>query len=65
MKTKKFNKKLALNKKTVVNLDGSMMNGVKGGTDTYYTCPTGFTVCRTACVTECPRCPTLLTCPVL
>lgn len=65
MKTKKITKKLTLNKKTVVNLDGTNMSGVKGGlVETYYTCPTGFTYCRTKCVTECPLCPSMNTaCP--
>ncbi len=65
MKTKKFNKKLTLNKKTVVNLDSSNMNGVQGGiVETYYTCPTNLTHCRTRCATYCPLCPSLDTaCP--
>jgi hypothetical protein len=31
MKTKKFNKKLVLNKSTVADLDGRRMNEIKGG----------------------------------
>ncbi len=31
MKNKKFNKKLALNKNTLVNLNGDAMTGIKGG----------------------------------
>jgi hypothetical protein len=34
MKIKKFEKTLALNKQTVSNLEESMMNDVKGGSDT-------------------------------
>lgn len=63
MKTKKIIKKLTLNKKTVVNLDGSNMSGVKGGA-TWFNCPTGRTYCRTECVTACPLCPSMNTgCP--
>jgi natural product precursor len=32
MKTKKFNRKLNLNKNTVSNLDNSTMKNIKGGT---------------------------------
>jgi hypothetical protein len=31
MKTKKLNKRLSLNKKTVANLNGTEMNGIQGG----------------------------------
>jgi len=37
MKTKKFNKKLTLNKKTLVNLSINDMDGAKGGAE--YTSP--------------------------
>jgi hypothetical protein len=54
MKTKKFNKKLALSKKTISNLNSDLMNVVVGGTefptfDYGYTCPGGDT-----CEPECP-----------
>ena len=34
MKTKKFSKRLALNKKTIANLANAEMNAVKGGYET-------------------------------
>ena len=40
MRTKKFAKKLALNKSTVANLNHGQMSGLKGGGwDTKITCP--------------------------
>jgi natural product precursor len=45
MKSKKLNKKLSLNKKTVANLSNNELNHVRGGDFTY------DTVCR-ACNTE-------------
>jgi len=40
MKTKKFDKKLALNKTTVANLNNAQMNDLKGGApNTRITCP--------------------------
>lgn len=45
MKTKQFNKRLSLNKKTVVNLSNNELNNVQGGVFTLET------VCR-ACNTE-------------
>ena len=52
MKTKKLKRKLSLNKKTVANLNGSMMANVRGAeyTPSCYLPPT-----------ECPNC-TLVTC---
>lgn len=53
MKLKKFEKKLALNKKTIVNLDTNQMSKVNGGY--CYTFPksgcviTNFTNCVTVC----------------
>ncbi len=47
MKTRKFEKKLVLSKKTVANLDNAAMLAVHGGDET------GFTDCRTRCATEC------------
>ena len=41
MKTKKFNKKLSLNKTTVANLSNYELNHVRGGVFTFETvCPT-------------------------
>jgi hypothetical protein len=63
MKTRKFEKKLSLNKKTVSNLNGKAMGEVQGGA-TFINCPTGLTYCRTDCVTNCPLCPSMDTkCP--
>lgn len=39
MKTKKFSKKLVLNKKTIVNLDGRSMSGIIGGLTAVTNCP--------------------------
>lgn len=53
MKTKKFRKKLTINKKTIANLDNTGMYDIKGGI-------------TTACESHCNGCPThfpLLTCP--
>ena len=54
MKTKKFNKRLNLNKKTITDLNDSDMIKVKGGC--YYTmhisgCPTGYTYIK--CTDHC------------
>lgn len=46
MKTKKFNKTLALNKKTVAHLNNDNMNALNGGTGNwteYNTCQTCLT----------------------
>ncbi len=43
MKTKTFNKKLSLKKKTVANLDNKEMQGIYGGE----------TAERTVCITRC------------
>jgi hypothetical protein len=60
MKSKKFEKKLALNKKTIVNLNNGQLGHVKGGcVDTYPSCP--FTIsddCVTLRFTGCAVCPT-------
>ena len=59
MKTKKFNKKLRLNKKTVANLNGSMMGHVHGGVT-----PENQLTQSPSCFlphTECPDC-TMVTC---
>ncbi|MCK5058734.1 MAG: class I lanthipeptide [Candidatus Aminicenantes bacterium] len=46
MKQKRFDKKLSLNKKTLVNLSGSEMDNARGGVDfttpTYCDCGTRF-----------------------
>lgn len=52
MKTKKLNKKLMLNKKTLVNLNAQELFRVHGGGDTETrTCPT---MCNTYCPERCP-----------
>ena len=57
MKQKRFDKKLSLNKKTVVDLSGSEMDNVRGGIPyTYitYCCPT-FKSCNvplSVCICE-------------
>jgi hypothetical protein len=71
MKTKKFHKKLALNKKTIVHLSNGDLKGVDGGkldcatgevptciTYNTYTCHTceGYTNCRTCPITCNPTC---------
>jgi hypothetical protein len=64
MKTKTFKKKLTLNKKTVVNLNNSELNDVKGGCATeVQSCPLPNTsnymmICETCCGT-CSGCKTL------
>lgn len=52
MKTKKFRKKLALNKKTIADLGSKKMSGLKGGKilPSEKTCVT--------CVYTCVECPT-------
>ena len=54
MKTKKFNKKLVLNKQTVADLRSGAMEAVRGGVIT------GRTDCRTECVTDCIACPSMI-----
>ena len=56
MKFKKLSKKLALNKKTITNLNVDEMNGAYGGDRSYTeTAPlTNWnTLCRTICITNC------------
>lgn len=48
MKTKKINKKLSLNKKTVANLDSGAMNAIYAG----YHPPTYLITCPQGCNTE-------------
>jgi hypothetical protein len=45
-------KKLVLNKKTLVNLDGSAMKAVNGGTGDTFLCPSSPLACRS--VLGCP-----------
>jgi natural product precursor len=54
MKTKKFNKKLALNKNTIANLGNQEMISVKGGEFTDDTCGSCYPQ------TFCMGCPTLI-----
>ncbi len=42
MKTNNFNKKLSLNKSTIVNLNDREMSNVKGGWDTVIVCESYF-----------------------
>ena len=66
MKTKKFAKKLALNKKTVAHLDAGMLRTAKGGnltlaTDITCSCETceGMETCGgKSCLTFCITCVT-------
>jgi len=58
MKTKIFNKKLSLNKKTVADLNNKEMQGVHGGAETVER-----TICITKCATDCPVC-TITRCTV-
>jgi len=55
MKTKSFGKKLALNKKTVANLEHKEMQHIYGG-------ETEKTICFSACVTDCAICITRTHC---
>ncbi len=50
MKSKKFNKKLSLNKNTVSNLNGFSMSKVKGGD---VAPPTQVTHCEVSCFSKC------------
>jgi hypothetical protein len=67
MKTKKFKKKLQLNKKTVVDLNGPEMNGVHGGAEcdsiksSCILTHCGGTCAETACDTNCGTCPSACT----
>ena len=54
MKTKKFDKKLALNKNTIVNLGNQEMISAKGGIFTEGTCDSCYPE------TFCLGCPTLI-----
>ena len=60
MKTKKFNKRLSLNKKTVANLSNYELNYVLGGVLTnetiFHACDTEGIACRptTQCTGGCP-----------
>ena len=57
MKTKKFEKKLVLSKKTIVNLNGNAMTQVLGGANTSYPiivcCASEATFCDTCIKTGC------------
>jgi len=68
MKKKVFNKRLELNKKTVANLDGGQMGGVKGGgssplicIDTLNRC-TQYATCMYNCTTADPNQICYITC---
>jgi hypothetical protein len=55
MKTKVIDKKLSLNKKTVVNLEQKTMQGIYGGA-------TERTDCFSNCASDCFRCMTITRC---
>jgi hypothetical protein len=57
MKSKKFEKKLTLNKKTIVNLSEATMKNAQGGLITKES------ECCTINATYCDTCNTLCTCP--
>jgi hypothetical protein len=70
MNTKKFEKKLVLNKRTVIDLQDQQMGAVHGGIKTDYTCggytcgticdtylSCGYTCLVTSCKTQCNSCP--------
>ena len=68
MKPKKFEKKLALNKRTIATLDGSQMKVVKGGTFftvvntcQFFKCKVGIATLVT-CDYTCAACDTIRTC---
>jgi hypothetical protein len=52
---RKAQKKLALNRDTVLNLDGAVLQGANGGSLLTYNCPT--LLCSVSCIT-CANCPT-------
>ena len=56
MKTKDFNKKLNLNKSTIVDLSNDEMGALYGGSEYTYE----FTICRTKCVSDCVSCETVM-----
>jgi hypothetical protein len=58
MKTKHFDKKLVLNKKTIAHLGSDELNAVNGGLSANTTCPE---VCM---ILSKPTCPGLTTCPL-
>lgn len=60
MKTKRFDRKLNLNKKTVSNLAKGDMGGVKGGGATYNTCYYTCESCDTR-LNTCLPCPDIQT----
>ena len=55
MKIKAFNKKLALNKETVTNLNPREMIAVNGGIFTAKCNPTGIAACPSELSTCCPH----------
>ncbi len=60
MKTKKIDKKLSLNKKTISNLGNNEMNSVHGGgtLDTLCCFPSCVSVCKCPTGDTCIVCPT-------
>jgi hypothetical protein len=74
MKTKKFDKKLALNKQTIANLGTKEMHAIAGGAETQtaacntciYTCMTVCENCTEECTEGCITdiaCPSDVSCP--
>ncbi len=63
MKTKKLNKKLALRKRTISNLNNAAMSDIKGG-DIYETLIETECFCtgNTNCVSGCGSCDSVLNC---
>jgi len=67
MKTKTFEKKLVLNKKTIAHLEAREQNAVKGGDKLTATCPISYCgVCPPSDPTceTCPSPPSNFPCPV-
>jgi hypothetical protein len=53
MKTKKFNKKLTLNKATIVDLSNCEMGKIQGGIPSGVTCPNCPITTYSRCLTQC------------
>jgi len=60
MKSKQFNKKLTLQKRTVTNLGTDQMHKVYGGSIPNCPPPTLDQACFTLKFTNCPECPPLV-----
>jgi hypothetical protein len=65
MKTKKFEKKLTLNKKTIADLSNSQLGIIKGAIQSFpgLTCPTvSLCICKITGCTGCQTCADTCTC---